>query len=152
MITLKSSSTIDFNRTCNHEIEKLYNWTVSNRLSINSDKTYYTIVSNINFSSYPVNIKINNHTINIKIHGLYLGVDFDCHLKFNFHIKNISNKISKSVGIIYRLRNFLGKQSLFDLYFSFIYPYPTHCNLMWGGTYACHLNLLIVRFLLTEVI
>ena len=80
----------------------------------------------------------------MKTHGLFLGVDFDCHLKFNFHIKNISNKISKSVGIIYRLRDFLPKQSLFNLYFSFVYPYLIYCNLVWGGTYACHLNPLIV--------
>ena len=80
----------------------------------------------------------------MRTHAFYLGVDFDCNLKFNYHTSHISRKLSRSIGVIYRLRELLPKRCLLNLYYSFVYPYLTYCNLIWGGTYACHLHRLVI--------
>ena len=46
----------------------------------------------------------------------------------------IISKISKSVGIFYRLRRIIPFNVLHNLYYSFVYPYLLNCVPMWGGT------------------
>ena len=53
----------------------------------------------------------------------FLGVIIDDKFNWISHITYIKNKISKSIGILYRTRQFLNKDTLRNLYFTFVYPY-----------------------------
>ena len=117
------------------------NWALINRLTINYEKTFYIIFTTRNISSFT--LSINNIVIPQKTEARFLGVFIDQNLKFNSHTKYISNKISKSIGILYRLKNYLPISNLRSLYFAFIYPYLLYCNLVWGGTYSIHLDPLV---------
>ena len=57
---------------------------------------------------------------------------------------SMCKKVSKSVGIMYKLRDFLPFSCLRMLYYSLIYPYLLYCINIWGGAYASHLNPLII--------
>ena len=46
----------------------------------------------------------------------FLGVIIDDKLKWNFHIIYMKNKIAKSNGILYKIRNFLDRKTLTHLY------------------------------------
>ena len=70
----------------------------------------------------------------------YLGVILDEKLKFDKHIKQVRNKISKSTGIINKLKEHVPLSVLKSLYYSFIYPYLIYCVAAWGGTYSTHLD------------
>ena len=48
--------------------------------------------------------------------------------------ERVKNKISKSIGIINKIRNSR------ILYFTFIYPYLIYCIEIWGNTNDTHLN------------
>ena len=52
----------------------------------------------------------------------------------------ISGKISREMGIIINSRKFLYKQTLLNLYYSFIYLYFIYCNQVWGNTYKTYLQ------------
>ena len=65
-------------------------------------------------------------------------------MKFVSHINFIADKISKSVGIMYRLSSQVPKSCLLKLYYSLVYPYLTYCILVWGGSFISHLHPLIV--------
>ena len=52
----------------------------------------------------------------------------------------ISGTISRGMGIIIKSRTFLYKQTLLNLYYSFIYPYFIYCNQVWGNTYKTYLQ------------
>ena len=52
----------------------------------------------------------------------------------------ISKKISRSTGIMYRLRSYLPQSTMTSIYYSLVYPYLNYCVQVWGGTYQCHLN------------
>ena len=98
------------------------------------------LTTNQNFTEPFGNISINGHELDIRSEGKFLGIILDNKLKFNHHTKYVSNKLSKSIGIIHRLKAFLPSRCLFSLYHSFIYPYLTYCNIIWGNTYNTHLK------------
>ena len=52
----------------------------------------------------------------------------------------MSKKVSKSIGILYKLRKYLSTKNMIDMYYCFVYPYLQYCNEVWGCAYATHLN------------
>ena len=88
----------------------------------------------------PPSIKINGKELNVVNSHKLLGVIVDKDLKFREHITFISQKVAKSLGIIYRLRDYVPVPVLQRLYFSFIYPYLNYCIIIWGSTYPSHLE------------
>ena len=54
---------------------------------------------------------------------IYLGVIIDDKITWIPHITYGKNKVSKGIGIMFKARNSLKKNSLVNLYYSFIYPY-----------------------------
>ena len=125
-ISIRDSSPTELVLKCNDVLEKLHDWTTCNRLSINYEKTFYMLTTNQTFTEPFGNISINGHELDFRSEGKFLGIIFDNKLKFNHHTKYICNKISKSIGIIHRLKAFLPTRCLFSLYHSFIYPYLTY--------------------------
>ena len=65
-------------------------------------------------------------------------------LKWKCHINYVSGKISRGIGVILKARKLLNRDSLITLYHSFIYPYYTYCNHVWGATYASNIKNLIL--------
>ena len=45
---------------------------------------------------------------------------------------------------MYKLSQYLPSQTLLNLYYSLAHPYLMYCNTIWGGTYATHLQPLVV--------
>ena len=73
----------------------------------------------------------------------FLGVIIDDKLKWNLHILYMKNKIAKSNGILYKIRNFLDRKTLSHLYNSFVFPYLIYGIEVWGNTNAVHLDPII---------
>ena len=127
---------------CNSELEKFRQWCLANRLSLNVDKTCALIFSNRSYDQNCV-ISFGVSPINICTEYTFLGVKIDRNLKFNLHTRYVSNKISKNIGILYKLSNYVPKATLRSVYFSLIYPYLNYCNTAWGNTFAIHLYQII---------
>ena len=100
----------DISEILNTELEKISIWLEANKLTININKTHYmmfhrTRIKHItNFKIY-----ISNNAIDRSINTKFLGVIIDNKLNWAAHILYIKNKISKSIGIIYKIRNFFGQ-------------------------------------------
>ena len=144
VLSFEGKNPSEINRNCNLELGILNDWAIANRLTINSDKTFFNIVSNSKFPPNSFDINLNNVPISQNSSITYLGVIFDEKLKFNLHIKDICNKISKSIGVLNKLRDNVPHFALKNLYYSLIFPYLNYCNIIWGGTYFSHLNPLII--------
>ena len=89
--------------------------------------------------------KSKNHEIDVKIEGTslkvvqettFLGIIVDNTLTWKAHAAHICKKISKSIGILSRARNFLNMDTLKQLYFSFLFPYLSYGNIIWGQAAA----------------
>ena len=83
-------------------------------------------------------IFVNNTRISKTDQAKFLGIIIADNLSWQPHINYISKKISKSIGIMYKLSKYLNKTALISLYYSLIYPYIIYCNEVWGLGYASH--------------
>ena len=70
-----------------------------------------------------LSIEVNNSKLDKAKEVMFLGVILDEHLSWKSHISHAANKISKSIGIIYRASFYLFKSSPRILYYSLVYPY-----------------------------
>ena len=120
----------------NHELILLNNWLVSNKISVNATKTKYIIFSyRSNVKIRLGNLNIGNEIISEANSIKFLGVFLDNQLKFNIHTNYISNKISKQVGVLYKLNKYLPKEILKLLYNTLILPYISYGIEAWYSTY-----------------
>jgi hypothetical protein len=116
------------------DIPRLTSWLRTNRLSLNLLKTHIMIFGKKRENlEQSVNITIEGVKIDIVSQTKFLGVILDSGLTWKQHLLHITKKISKSVGILSRARKFLNKKTLLQLYYSFLYPYLTYCNIIWGN-------------------
>jgi Reverse transcriptase (RNA-dependent DNA polymerase) len=109
----------------NTEFQKVCKYFRKNKLSLHPDKTKYIIISNSRMVHVsPSEIFINNNNLNQNDPNLkreiarvlptdetpaikYLGVYFDPNLNFEFHVQNISKKLSRALFQIRRVKNIL---------------------------------------------
>ena len=60
-----------------------------------------------------------------------LGIFIDENLTY---IKHVCNKVSKSIGIMYKSRNIVSKRLMKKLYFLFLHNYLNYANIAWAST------------------
>ncbi len=125
--------------SANADLNKLNEWCLSNRLTINSDKTYFMLFSNKNDNNLPELI-IRNSQIARTSKLKFLGVTYDENLTFKFHTTNISQKLSRCTAMLYKIRDFMPTEILRTMYYAHIYPHLQYCNPIWANTQATHLN------------
>lgn len=120
-------------------------WTINNRLSLNNSKTYALLCTNRMCSiETPSLLNLSGSPIEFINDIKFLGVILDRDLKFSDHVNYISTKLSKTIGIFNRIKNFVPEDVLIDLYYSLFYPYIIYCIVVWGGAYNIHINRIIV--------
>ena len=108
----------------NNELERINIWLKANKLTVNIKKTHYMMFQRTRIKHNLRNITICDMNVTCTKNTKFLGVIIDNKLRWSDHINYIKNKISKSIGIINKTRNFLNKNTLRNLYYTFIYPYP----------------------------
>ena len=89
-----------------------------------------------------VDVILHNEAIRRVTKAKFLGVIVDQHLSWRDLISMVSHKISKSSGIISRIRNTLDIKSKKFIYYSFIHSYLTYCINVWYSTYRTYLKTL----------
>ena len=89
-------------------------------------------------------INIEGHPIDEVSYTKFLGVYIDNKLNWKKHISIITGKVARAIGVIVRAKRLLNQNSLKTLYFSFIYPFLTYCNHVWGNACMTTLNSLVL--------
>ena len=131
---LPSNSPKLITKTLNFELSKVNKWLVSNKICINEDKTKYIIFSykrKIKLST----IKIGKNKIKETDHTKFLGIFIDNKLTFRQHANYLRSKISKSIGVLYKLNKFLPISILSKLYSTLVFPYFLYCIEAWHSAY-----------------
>ena len=143
-LTISNKCFSDMINTVNSELQKVFNWTLCNRLTLNLEKTVFMIFGFKNYDIFNNPILLNNVQLEIVEELKFLGIVLDPKLKFDKHIGMISKKLSKSVGIFYKVRYLVPENLMLILYYSLVYPYLLYAISIWGGTYPTHLQPLII--------
>ena len=135
----------------NEGLFKVCSWLAVNKLTLNIEKINYVIFRPRQKTiPFHPNIKIINNNSNtsqlleMKNDIRYLGILFDLNLSWKFHINYICQKVSKTIGIIAKLRHFVPHHVLLTLYRSLILPYISYGICAWGHAAETHLHKLLV--------
>ena len=128
----------------NTELKKLSCSFQANKLSINVKKSNHIIFkTSQNRQKLDLHFSVNDTKIDRVTEILFLGVIIDECLTWKPHILNLTRKISKSLGIIYKSSFCLNKNSLCTLYYGLVYPYLYYCACVWGLTYHSNFKRLV---------
>ncbi len=131
----------------NKELEKLAKWVFTNKLSINYEKTCYTI-----FKPGGKGASNDANDMTIKIRGIvisgvhtckYLGMVLDDQLLWKLHIDHVYKKIIKFTCLFYKLREIVPAGILRKIYFALVYPHINYGIELYANTHPTYLDHLI---------
>jgi len=139
--------------TVNVEINKMAVWFRANKLAVNKNKTKYIIfrtkgktieantpevIFNENEPDCPFNpnfvttlerVHDNNPNIDCRSYKL-LGILLDEHLSFDYHVNQLTKKLSKSLFCIRMAKNNLNPAGLRSIYFALIHSHLSYCPII----------------------
>ena len=119
-----SKSLQDLEHTMNNELINIQNWLNANKLALNADKSSFLIFHPPQKKlPYRIKLSINGRSFKYDKSIKYLGIMFDSHLKWKEHVKLVSNKVKRGIGIISKTRLFVSESILNNLYYTLIYPF-----------------------------
>ena len=113
----------------NYELSKICDWLGANKLALNVSKIKFMVVLTVNKHFIYQKLNINWNNIERVTNFNFLGLTLNSTLSWNHHINKISLKISKSIGILYRLQDIYRRVALQKLYNSLIIPQFSYCIL-----------------------
>ena len=127
--------------TVNNELGKAYTWLCANKLLFNIDKSNFVIFHppQRNIPNQNLYVTINGICLKREFHATYLGVQIDSHLNWKKHIEHTCKEI-RSIDIICKIRHFISKNILVNLYYHLIYPFLMYGLTSWENTYESNLK------------
>ena len=114
--------------------DNILEWLNTNKLSLNVKKTKFMIFHyrQRKIDNLIPNLKTNSEQIERVTEFNFLGLTIDEHLDWSPDIQKVSNKISRTLGIMNRLKRFLPTNILRLIYNSLILPYFQYSILTRG--------------------
>ena len=122
----------------------LIRWVDSNGLALNLKKTNYMIFSRQKSINYR-DVVISGVTIERKTEARFLGVILDEKLSWSQHIAAVKMKMSRYIGIMYKLKKHLPLEARLQIYHSFVQSHLNYCSLIWGFAAKAHIESLFVK-------
>jgi hypothetical protein len=130
-------------------------WFQSNQLTLNIKQTKLMLLGTIPALSKFKNISLTygNNNIEIVNKFKYLGVILDSNLSWCEHVNYMSSNVSKRIGVIYRVRNYLPCNTVNMLAKALVFPHFDYCSTVWSNfTVNHHKELQILQNRLARVL
>ena len=134
----------EINEQINDLTNMLLTWVDSNGLALNLKKTNYMIFSRHRIDS-TYRIEIANTLIERKTESKFLGVIMDEKLNWSHHISALKSKMSRYIGIMFKLKNVLPLNARIQIFHSFIQSHINYCSLVWGFSSKCNIESIFVK-------
>ena len=123
----------------NLELEVVSTWFKVNKLTVNIEKTNFTVFGTTEYVS-DISVLIDKCKISKANEVKILGINIDNKLSWKNQIKHVENKVAKGIGIMYQMKSKLNNDALKILYLTMVFPYLNYCAEVWGNTYPTKLN------------
>lgn len=145
-ILYKGNTWIELKTRTEREFIKICDWFKHNELTLNNDKTNY-----MSFTPYQNHLPhlgplmIDEDTVITETKQTkYLGIVIDRHLKWDFQIKNTTQKLRGLLSKFRYLVDFLSVRNLKTLYYALVQSLLSYGILGWGGVAENTLHSLVV--------
>jgi hypothetical protein len=117
----------------NTDLSLLSDWLNANKIALNASKTEYVLFkSRLKTFESELEIYITGRKLDPSTSIKYLGVKIDQHLKWGDHISDISVKLRRANGAISRLRHFLPRSILINIYHAIFNSHLSYACQLWG--------------------
>ena len=118
----------------NIELQKVYDWLSANKLSLNVSKTKYMIFPNKLDPNKPPEEKlmINGLKLSLVQQFDFLGITIDSKLSWIPHTTKIAGKISRTIGIMKKIKRFAPPTVMTMIYQALIQSQLSYGIKVWG--------------------
>ena len=96
----------------------------------------------------PPPLRLNNNNVSQASSQKHLGLTLDNRLTFDEHLTNVSNKISKTIGLLRKLQNILPRPALLTIYKCFKRPHLDYGDIIYDQAYdvSFHQKLELIQY------
>ena len=123
----------------NSELDKFYEWSIANRLSVHLDKTKFILFTKKRRKN-DIPLFLNFDIIKQCEFHKILGVTLDSNLSFKYHINDVCNKLSRSINLLFNLKDLMPAHVLKTMYYAYVHPHLLYCLPLWGSACPTHLQ------------
>ena len=138
-ITFTSNDVTDFDKI-NTELDNVHDWLCANKLSLNISKTKFMVFPNKvdrrPIPDYKNRLKIKGKNLIEAKSFNFLGVTIDPLLKWDAHTKKINSQVSRTLGILRKLKRIAPVSVLKTLYQTLVLSKLTYGIKAWGYAHA----------------
>ena len=138
-ISYRSDDIHKLQEAMNKDLTTVAEWLKGNKLSLNVAKTKAMVIStkqkerNLTRNNEELTLKIQEEPIDNVLITKYLGTQVDRNLDWKDHIKALSSKISRAIGLLRHAKVFLPQDTLKTLYTGIVEPHFRFCCSVWGN-------------------
>ena len=122
----------------NKDLKLINNWAFQWKMNFNPDPTKqvreFIFSRKAKEKNHPP-LVFNNTSVSQSSSHKHLGVILDSKLIFDEHLKMVSFKISKTLGLVRKLHNLLPRSALITIYKAFVRPYLGYGNVLYDQAY-----------------
>lgn len=117
-------------------LRKLQQWFTDNQLTLNIDKTCFTIFGGKNTCNSLRSIEFDQHIIKRVEFTKYLGLNVDEQLHWQAHVDYVHQKLSKLTSVFFSISRFINRDMAKQIYYAYVYPHITYCIEIYGSANA----------------
>ena len=118
----------------NADLEYLYDWLCANRLSLNAGKSEFVLFRPVRHNTHErLTLKLHHPKLFESQNIRYLGLILDNKLDWEAHVTELSKKLSRAVGLLYKIKNLCPTSVLLSLYYSLFNPHLSYGLAVWGN-------------------
>jgi len=128
----------------NTELNKVNEWFLYNKLVLNIQKTKFMIFGKKNIDKQSVQIFINDVELERVETVKFLGIYIDDNMKWKSQIDKLCNQVSRNIGVINRLSEFIPQMILLTLYNTLILCHLNYGISIWGSSDNYLLNRILI--------
>ena len=122
----------------NCDLSKISNWAFQWQMSFNLDpsKQAQEVIFSLKIEKtcHP-SIYFNNKSVKQAPSKKHLGLILDNKFNFQEYLKNILNKVNKTIGLLHTLENILPREPLLTIYKSFVRPHLDYGDVIYDQHY-----------------
>ncbi len=125
---------MEITKILNNELKLIFDWLCANRLSLNVAKTEFIVFRPPKRSlDKRIVLRLNDTKLFESSKIKYLGVLLDPTLSWNHHINELSKKLSRAIGMIFKIRYDCTQTVLLSHYFSLFHSQMIYGLAVWGN-------------------
>ena len=120
------------------DLEGVYSWCNSNKLTINCKKTKFCLYGMRSIirtgKMLDIKLSLNNQILEQVCSYKYLGLILDEHLNYNKHIKKMNKLVAHKLYLMSKIRKYITETACINIFKTMVLSLIEYCDIIYAGT------------------